>query len=768
MNLTTSTVAILSCLKWTLRKSQNRRQEPPGGENESQPSQDDDTVRQKRLREKLRTLQMLRALRQGFMPSNQQAIDNLERLRSSSLLDPDSSLLSSSGRALTQSTRILIQQLVQLLLHKNGKDQLQNFIWFLAKAKIDPHLGKVQAKAAASSSKAGKTAAAAGVKHVASILVTNSEFRTILAGVNAIGRDVFRSTAFSLASVSDWAGQQVEPSAADLEALKQTEAAPSSPPSTRKLEKQVAEVKNVLTSGASTVAESARQRLSENLGQEEERALLHHLKQAIHRARKRKDYSETVSTLSELLRRQLRAYANVASDTVEAVEENVEMNDEATFAALNLWRFTTSFGEKQAWTRLEESFKHLVEANRSDPEMDEVVDDIADTVQQALTNPTFFDKARGRLDSIWTRSKKIRSKTRIAKDLNGILENSQTALGSIGRDGDLRKLFQTTSRVARLVTSKEDFLDGSFFEDALNVFLPRLIEAVQFVPIPRLEVSTPAIDLLLENVVLEPGQTVERSSFLPHKLRISTQSSAELRRKAPLGTESSLTSLVTISLAGLSIAAEEVGYWLRLHSGPLRLSDEGLASFRLDKRGIDLDVEVEIGRDRIEKMVSLRRVDVRIHYFNYKLRQSKFTLPAWVLKPLLRPIIKKALEVKISSAIEEGLHTLNRELLFARERLRAARIANPKDALAFIRAVAARATSSADSDVQTSLSVRPTGGVFRGRYAPGSLVKVWEDEGREAERRVREFSKEGWRNNLFDLRPAPSGSVQEAGEENAE
>lgn len=118
------------------------------------PQYDDETSLQRQLHQKLHTLQMLRALSKCYMPSNEQAIVNLRTLLSSSILNPDNSHLSDSGRALVHFTRQWITQLIRLLQNKNSHDQIQDFIWSLAKARVSVDVediveraGKAKAKA---------------------------------------------------------------------------------------------------------------------------------------------------------------------------------------------------------------------------------------------------------------------------------------------------------------------------------------------------------------------------------------------------------------------------------------------------------------------------------------------------------------------------------------------------------------------------------------------------------------------------------------------
>src|SRR5690606_6765063 len=103
-------------------------------------------------------------------------------------------------------------------------------------------------------------------------------------------------------------------------------------------------------------------------------------------------------------------------------------------------------------------------------------------------------------------------------------------------------------------------------------------------------------------------------------------------------------------------------------------------------------------------------------------RRSKFSFLSWLFKPLLKPIIRKTMEVKMATAIGEALHFANRELLFARERLRATRIADPDDLRTFLKAILARLTPPEDPHLHTRVGVgQPGHGVFEGVYTPGSI-----------------------------------------------
>ncbi|KAH0608296.1 uncharacterized protein H6S33_002348 [Morchella sextelata] len=295
-------------------------------------------------------------------------------------------------------------------------------------------------------------------------------------------------------------------------------------------------------------------------------------------------------------------------------------------------------------------------------------------------------------------------------------------------------------------------MNPNLTSDMFYVLLPLALKLVQFVPIPRLTISAPEIDLLVENLIIEPGDTINDSSFFPFRLRIEAQNNVEIRKGLHRNT-ASLDSFATIKIEGITMRADEVGYWFRLHKGLLRFSECGLAGIQMDKRGMDIHLDVEFGRDRVDQIVSLRGVRVKIHKLSYTLQKSYFSFTAWLFKPIIRRVLRRTLEQEIAASIENALKFANRELLFARERLRATRISEPDDWRKFIRAVITRLTPAENPDVDIRMGMLPQRreGVFEGKRTPGSLVGIWEEEGERAGEIVDDEATGGWRNEVFDV-----------------
>ncbi|KAL2264899.1 hypothetical protein VTJ83DRAFT_7409 [Remersonia thermophila] len=731
-----------------------------GREDERQPllpRYDDDTSLQRRLHQKLHTYQMLRALSKGFMPSNEQLIANLRTLLASDLLNPDrtQTKLSDSGQALVHYTRQWITQFIEMLQHKNSNDQIQDFIWYLSKARMSVDVEDIAERASRAKAKADTAAAYRSLQTVGSLLLTNSDFRLFLGDLGTLAREVFKDTAFALSEASKEAGKQIEPPSEDQAALRNGGNRQKGSPSQQDLADQTAELARVLSTTASTVVDEAGSSVAQKLEGPEKDTLIRRLKNTVVNLRRRRDYSESVSTLSLLLRRYAAVYSRAAQETLQVINDDVDRNQEIDRAVKNFWLFLSSFGEAKEWADLEERFRAVMGHTHEDPELESLAAQLGNAVQEMLTEPSFLDHAEQRFQDLRARARQITSHSSLGDDIDGLLSQLQSTLRSAMSDKDVASLRNTTGKIAKILSPRHQYVNSDLVADAINVFGPLFIQSVNYIPIPRLEISTPQVDLLLENLILEPGRTINQTSFFPYRLRVETLNDIEIR-KARFRTTSAIKTLVRIRMDGLSIRGEEIGYWLRLHSGLLlRLADEGIASFALDERGLDIQLDVEVGRDSMDKILSLRGVKVKIHKLDWTLRNSRFSFFSWLLKPFIRPIIRKTIEIYMATSIRDALRAANRELVFARERLRATRVADPDDVRTFVRAVMTRFTPPEDTDLHARVGVEEPGhGVFEGVYAPGSLVKLWKEEAAQAPQRIREQEREGWRNQIFDIQAA--------------
>lgn len=746
-----------------------------------------DTSLQGEVYQKLHSYQMGRALTQGFMPSTEQTIINLRTLLASDFLNPDGRNLSDSGHKLISLLKQWLEQFISLLQHKNSDDQLQNIIWFFSQGHINLDTADLSSRVDTARSQANADAAYQSLRTLTSLFLTNSNFRLFLEDLNTVGREIFRDSAFALSDAAQQAGEQLEPTQEEQHKAKNAVAAhgDGDVPSPHALQEELKDAGEVLAERTGEVAQAAAESADDRLSGDEGQALLSRLKQTIASLRRRNDYATSVSAISLLIKRYARAYSRAAENVVEAAEDDIDENKELDIALAKLWGFIQGFGDKEEWQKCEAILKQIVAHQKHDPEFESFIQEVGDSLQRLLTDPEFFANVDTKFRELRDKSKAVGKESNLRQDVDKLLGQLSTTLRTASQDYDLRNLTHSSVRLFQLVfPSKErNWINSDLPHDALHTFLPLAVAAIQHIPIPRVETSTPGLDLLLENLILEPGRsTMNRSSFLPHRVRLETYNDVDIRAVRPEARDARSDTLiggnpataqathrVAIRLDGLTVAARDVGFWLRTRGGPLafllpfsggRLADEGLASVYLDGRGVDVRVEVDVAsssnnaRDRV---VSLRHVRVRVREFDYELKQTKLSLLlGWLTRPFLRMALRRLLERKMAAQIADALGELNRELVLARERLRAARAYAEEewDIWGFVKAILARGSGGGgqDADAWTRVGVdEPGRGVFRGVYAPGSVVKLWHEEAERARERVGEFAADGWRNKVFDV-----------------
>ena len=118
------------------------------------PQYNDDTTLQNELHQKLHSYQMFRAIANGYMPSNDQLIVHLRTLLAADILKPPDPTISDSGKFLAKYTKQWLNQFIDLLLHKNSADQIQDFLWFLSKSKVSLDVNDLSQRASKAKAKA--------------------------------------------------------------------------------------------------------------------------------------------------------------------------------------------------------------------------------------------------------------------------------------------------------------------------------------------------------------------------------------------------------------------------------------------------------------------------------------------------------------------------------------------------------------------------------------------------------------------------------------
>ena len=764
---------------------------------------DEETDRQRRLHEKLHTYQAVRALADGYMPSTGQATTQIVK-GAASVLDVLNSRtvrrgrLSPQGRRLLQLSETWLRRLVQLMEHKNGRDQIQDFVWWARGVSAAGAAGAIGGGVHAVVDQASRpiASAAAGwssLQAVSALLLESTPFLMLLADLADVGRDVFKDTAAATAQAADVAARNVDSATGKGSTAAGRELEP--PPA----DETLIGIADEVAAGAAKVAAEAQDSVNAKLVENDDgirERLAERLRAVVSALSQKPDYETSVSVLTRVLQKSVAAFlkstaaaADNVAEVAEAVHEGVQEEmalDSEDQAVRSMWSFLTVFGDENEWKALEDKLTQVLaklggdkaEAddggstgqdrgrarNTRNAKIDCFVEDAGTALEEALTDPRFLDG-----DSIPALKKRLGQFTTVESPGNGLqediellLDQAKKTFSSALADDDIHSLADTSLAIIDLLwpaTAGGSYVATDLASDATTVFVPALIQAVRYIPIPRLEITAPEIDLLLEPLLLEPATA--RDSLFPNHLRVQLRNDIDIYppqavNRAAAPSDSSLSTSVTISINGLSLQAQDLGYVMRLHSGLLYFLDRGVASFLVSDVNVTLDVALV--RDKAERVLALQKLDVSIGELDYSLRKSSLSCLAWLLRPIIRLIVRKTLETQLATALTGLFASVNTEIVFARERLRGARAAGGGSGLStlqslpgLVRALLARFQEPVETDTQVSVGAAPSpDSPFKGVFAPGSLVRVWRDEAEAAAHRVEDAAVGGWRSDIFD------------------
>ncbi|EFR05002.1 hypothetical protein MGYG_08005 [Nannizzia gypsea CBS 118893] len=741
---------MLSCCR--ARKDATGEREPLLAASEAE------TDLQRKVKEKFRQYEMLRALSAGYMPTTEQAAALLRLVLVSDVLNPDNPMLSPRAGSIAKDCRAWTRIFIALLREKNGGDQLQEIISQLTHSDASINTAHITSVVSKSKARADTIAAYESVRTVGKLLMTNSDFRRLIGDITTIGRSIFSDTTASLSDAINNIAEEIEPSESQKNSVKATNGDNKQAPTTDELLQDGEQVMETAREGLEDTGRAAKKSAETNISADVQDSLFSQMKRTVADLRLRTDYDDSVSTISGLVQRYAGVYMQTIGSTVEGASDALDIDPELHGAMKNLWEFASSFGSQNEWQALESKFQQLMQGTKKSAGVNDTFDHIGQSVYRLFTDPSFWDSGEDTVKALKEKVKETENDLP-QQEIKDFIYQLKKTLISVTQDSAVVKLIAATKKIALGIYEASRNEGVRLMADALNIFLPLLIRAIQYIPIPRLEISAPRVDLLLENVVIEPGHTVHNSSFLPYQVLVTTVNNMELRKTHSKEVVSGMKNVVNVTLNGLCFSANDFGYWIKKHQPPLpSIFDEGIASFCLDQRGIDVSCEFEVGRERLEQILSLRAVRVHIHKLDYSITKSRWSCILWALKPFLKHMIRRSLEKMIAEKIVCFARAANRELLFMRERLRAARIADPDDFLTFVKAVITRLSGKADPDIFTRLGFdAQRGGIFDGVYAPGSLAKAWHDEQQRADDLIERSSQASldqrptWKNSIFDV-----------------
>ena len=186
--------------------------------------------------------------------------------------------------------------------------------------------------------------------------------------------------------------------------------------------------------------------------------------------------------------------------------------------------------------------------------------------------------------------------------------------------------------------------------DLSSVILPAFFESVRYVPIPRIEVSDPQVDAIVENLV------IESDNLMPNSLEITSDNFFRWGRKTVASVNKNR---IVVAVSGVQMDLRDVSYYVKRKQGFPALSDKGVMDIFMGGEGFSFKLGLETS-EKSDKthFFKVSTVKVDIKHLKLKVKQSNHKLLFAIAKPLLMSVVKPALtkviEKQIADSVRQG------------------------------------------------------------------------------------------------------------------
>lgn len=234
---------------------------------------------------------------------------------------------------------------------------------------------------------------------------------------------------------------------------------------------------------------------------------------------------------------------------------------------------------------------------------------------------------------------------------------------------DLIGIGRGESLSLRTMLTSSALLRPDLLNDLRYHILPRILQSMQTIPLPRIEVVTGGTVLVLEDLII-PSE-----ALVPLQMEILTSSHVTMNPKSRLFRRSATPAQppssrvegiqggVQVKLSSIAGQVRNVRFTMDRHEGWPRFSDQGLADLRIGGRGLSILIDLathpasEItGRSDLRSSVFpaaliAHHVRVRIDKLSLNLHDSLHDSMYRVFNPIVSSVVKRNMERAIRDQI---------------------------------------------------------------------------------------------------------------------
>ncbi|THU95473.1 hypothetical protein K435DRAFT_798123 [Dendrothele bispora CBS 962.96] len=590
-------------------------------------------------------IDVLAAFEAGKLPSHQQFSQFVDYLNSNILSDLEKQGLSPQGELLAACTRDTLASYQKLGEHKNQDNTLQQALWHLNQATLRDVSANVDVSVDTNmdvdtdEAKEDLKALASSLRTIISIFWTS-----LSAESTGLFQDFASFTRLSLAD----AAEIIETQAAHAkEGLRQVEQeVQEDKRDTLGRDKQRLEEEkdpkvawqhgmDTVKSAGTTVIGATQEGAAKTseVASKTSTKLQDSFNRMCERAQSDEEYHRSLSTLFDTTHKWISRGFDAASSTASSTTVSQKSSSSQHGALASLIHDPTPEQHipkaLDAFQTLIERFSHasldkLVSAAhrcvldiREDKDLSTWFDDFFSYLQKCISESGYYrsDTAKAKRKDLKTRWKAmLDADSDFARkwkaDLDELTEETRKFQQGIQGDEDLKRVRVAHERLGDAIESgiveKTKQAGGQaesavkalmeqaswFWEDIFKVYVPRLIEQLKDVPIPRTEFKDETSELVLENL------DISSINLLPSHVYVRNITDVDIlapAQSSPLPTQTQMGNLLRIRAEAIQLSLKDISFYYKDKSATLTPGEfTGLVSLTLPPKGIDVDLKLRL------------------------------------------------------------------------------------------------------------------------------------------------------------------------------
>ncbi|KAG6334324.1 hypothetical protein ID866_4769 [Astraeus odoratus] len=201
--------------------------------------------------------------------------------------------------------------------------------------------------------------------------------------------------------------------------------------------------------------------------------------------------------------------------------------------------------------------------------------------------------------------------------------------------------------------------------DIRQVIVPTLVDKVGYIPIPRVEYTDDALDLVVENL------TLSGRNLFPNIVSLEAHNFLKFSPYDTISDEHHHE--FTFTFSQMQADMRDVAIYFRRKTGFPRVADSGMADVVIGGSGLTATVHLASADKDKSSVFKVRNVHVKVDSLKFSIRDSKHDFLYNTLKPLATGLVKRQIQKAIAGAIQTGMEYVDGQLVAVRDRMEEAK-----------------------------------------------------------------------------------------------